>query len=57
MLYRSNGLIHLNIKGRGSCENVTLKVKGKNVSLVVINKKGRDIINKSSYGGIYKKVL
>lgn len=57
VLYRSNGLIHLNIKGRGSCENVTLKVKGKNVSLVVINKKGRDIINKSSYGGIYKKVL
>lgn len=57
VLYRSNGLIHLNIKSRGSCENVTLKVKGKNVSLVVINKKGRDIINKSSYGGIYKKVL
>lgn len=57
VLRRSNGLIHINVKGKGSYENVTLRVTGKKVSLVVINKKGRDIIDKSSHGGIYKKVL
>lgn len=55
---RSNGIINVNIylKEKQSIlyDNITLKVKGKKVTLLVNNKKGKNIVEKSSYGGIYK---
>lgn len=61
--YRRNGLIHVNVEWHSekyqstSYENVTVQVKGDKVSLVVIYPKGKSIIEKSSYGGRYKKAL
>jgi hypothetical protein len=55
IFYRENGIININVsENQTGYDNVTLKVKGKKVKLVVIYKKGKDIVQKSSYGGIYK---
>lgn len=55
---RSNGLIHINVlkkhKGGASYENVTLRVKGKSVSVVSAYAEKGTILEISSYGGIYK---
>ena len=54
---RKNGIININLykkdKYSVSYENVTLEKKGQNVDLVVHTKNGKDIVEKSSYGGIY----
>lgn len=57
--YRKNGIININVIEKGkdgweNYENVTLKVKGKKAALVEVDKKGTNIIEKSSYNGIYK---
>lgn len=54
---RKNGIININIykkdKYSVSYENVTLEKRGKIVDLVIHVKNGKDIVEKSSYGGIY----
>jgi len=57
---RSNGIIHINVvyrieKGNYSYDNVNLSVRKKKVSLLVTNRSGRGIVEKSSHGGIYRK--
>lgn len=58
---RGNGIININIHKSDSYsrynENINLKIKKKSVSLIVINKNGSNIVEKSSYGGIYKAKL
>lgn len=57
---RSNGIINVNLHKYDSMddlvynENITLRIKGKKVVLVVDNKKGKDIIQKSSQAGSYQ---
>ncbi len=57
---RSNGIINVNLHKYASSdelvynENITFRIKGKKVVLVVDNKKGKDIIQKSSQGGSYQ---
>ncbi len=49
--------IHINLRrmenGGTSYENVNLAVRGRNVSLMIANRLGSDIVEKSSHGGIY----
>ena len=56
--YRSNGIINMNLSIKsGGCtqyENITLKVTGKSVKLQVNDKTGKNIVDKSSYGGRYQ---
>lgn len=56
--FRKNGIININLYRKDkylvSYENVTLKKKGQKVDLVVHTKNGKDIVEKSSYGGIYR---
>lgn len=56
--YRTNGIINVNVSktksGWVNYDNVTFKVKGKKLKLVIHNKKGKNIVEKSTYGGIYK---
>lgn len=58
--YRSNSIIHINLrrmeKGGASYENVNLAVRGRKVSLMIANRSGNDIVEKSSHGGIYRRV-
>jgi hypothetical protein len=59
IFYRGNGIININVSEHQddygtNYDNVTLKVKGKKVKLVVVYKEGKDIVRKSSYGGIYE---
>lgn len=57
---RSNGIINVNLHKYDSRydlvhnENITLRIKGKKVALVVDNKKGKNIIQKSSQAGSYQ---
>lgn len=55
---RENGIININIhvktKSGKVCENVNLRKKGNKIKLIVYNPKGKDIVAKSSFGGIYK---
>lgn len=55
---RSNGIININVYTKSSgaimYDNVNLKVTGKKVKLLISYKKGKNIIEKSGYGGIYK---
>lgn len=58
--YRNNGIININVSrevtNRGTdYSNVTLMTHGKKVELVVVDSKGKNIVEKSGYGGIYKK--
>lgn len=61
IFYRKNGIINVNASkkdkkgGDIDYENFTLNVKGKKVSLRICNKKGKNILEKSSYNGIYKE--
>lgn len=56
--YRTNGIINVNVSktksGIVDYDNVTFKVKGKKLKLVIHNKKGKGIVEKSTYGGIYE---
>lgn len=56
--YRTNGIINVNVSktknGWVTYDNVTFKVKGKKLKLVIHNKKGKNIVEKSTYGGIYE---
>lgn len=56
--YRTNGIINVNVSKTKNAwvnyDNVTFKVKGKKLKLVIHNKKGKNIVEKSTYGGIYK---
>lgn len=59
--YRKNGIINVNVKmkrpkggGGTDYDNITFTVKGNKASLVIHDKKGKDILEKSGYGGIYK---
>lgn len=60
IFYRKNGIINVNVSkkdkkgGDIDYENFTLNVKGKKVSLRICNKKGKNILERSSYHGIYK---
>lgn len=55
--YRTNGIINVNVSktksGWVNYDNVTFKVKGKKLKLVIHNKNGKNIVEKSTYGGIY----
>lgn len=56
--YRKNGVINVNLIMEGEegwirYENITFNVKGSKISLKVNYKKGKNIIEKSSYGGRY----
>lgn len=55
--YRTNGIVNVNVSktksGWVTYDNVTFKVKGKKLKLVIHNKKGKNIVEKSTYGGIY----
>lgn len=56
--YRKNGVINVNLIMEGEeswirYENITFNVKGSKVSLKVNYKKGKNIVEKSSYGGRY----
>ena len=48
--------MNLSIKSGGCTqyENITLKVTGKSVKLQVNDKTGKNIVDKSSYGGRYQ---
>lgn len=56
--YRKNGIINVNLSIKSGemlqYENVTFIVRKKKVTLKVINKKGKNIVEKSSYGGRYR---
>lgn len=56
--YRKNGIINVNLSIKSGemlqYENVTFIVQKKKVKLKVINKKGKNIVEKSSYGGRYR---
>ena len=58
--YRKNGIININLykkdkkMGFINYNNVTLYVKGNKVVLQVHYSKGKNIIEKSGYGGVYK---
>ena len=58
--YRKNGIININVYkknkkwGDTDYNNVTLRVKGNKVALKFAYSKGKNIIEKSGYGGIYK---
>lgn len=58
--YRKNGIININVYkkdkkwGSTDYDNVTLYVKGNKVVLQVHYSKGKNIIEKSGYGGVYK---
>lgn len=60
--YRKNGIINVNVSKKNvgryeinyDYDNFTLDVKGKKVSLRIGNKKGKNILEKSGFGGIYK---
>lgn len=55
--YRTNGIVNVNVSktksGWVTYDNVTFKVKGKKLKLVIHNKNGKNIVEKSTYGGIY----
>lgn len=55
---RGNGIININIHSIShcgkTCENVNLRKKGNTVKLIAYNKEGKNIIEKSSFGGVYK---
>ncbi|MDO4943071.1 MAG: hypothetical protein Q4E73_09600 [Lachnospiraceae bacterium] len=55
---RSNGIININCSKKTEegvyYENVTLKLSGKTLKLVKIDKSGKNIVQQSSYGGSYK---
>lgn len=55
--YRTNGIVNVNVSktksGWVNYDNVTFKVKGKKLKLVIHNKNGKNIVEKSTYGGIY----
>lgn len=57
--YRKNGIININVYMKDgysvSYDNVTLKVNGNQVKLVIQDKSGNNIVAKSGYGGVYKK--
>lgn len=57
--YRQNGIININLTKRISSqtynENVTLKVKKNKVTLMVNYSSGNNIVEKSSYNGIYQE--
>lgn len=57
IFYRKNGVININLQKKNkystSYENITLFVRGRKVSLKVLHK-GSDLIERASYGGIYK---
>lgn len=57
--YRKNGIININVYVKDgysvNYDNVTLKVNGNQVKLVIHDKSGNNIVSKSGYGGIYKK--
>ena len=56
--YRSNGIINVNLSkksdGLMNYENITFKLKEKSVYLQVCCKTGKNIVEKSSYSGIYR---
>lgn len=60
IFYRKNGIINVNVsqkhkKGEDiDYENFNLNVNRKKVSLRICNKKGKNILERSSYHGIYK---
>lgn len=60
IFYRKNGIINVNVSKKDAkggdidYDNFTLNVKGKNVSLRICNKKGKNILEKSGFEGIYK---
>ncbi len=60
IFYRKNGIINVNVskKDRGgddvTYDNFSFNVKGKKVSLKICNKKGKNILEKSGFGGIYR---
>lgn len=60
IFYRKNGIINVNVSQKAAkssdidYDNFTLNVKGKKVSLRICNNKGKDVLEKSSFGGIYK---
>lgn len=56
---RDNGIVNINLHksdGEGNVENqnVNLRFKNNKVSVITNNKGGMDIVEKSSYGGVYK---
>lgn len=55
--YRKNGIINVNLSKAMQDgieqQNITFKVKGNKVSLQVNDKEGKNIVEKSSYGGRY----
>lgn len=60
IFFRKNGIINVNVSKKNvktgdiDYENFTLNVKGKKVSLRICNPKGKNILDKSSFGGIYQ---
>lgn len=54
LFYRKNGIINVNLLKGANRQNLTFKVKGKKVTLQVNDKNGKNIVRKSSYGGVYK---
>lgn len=60
IFYRENGIINVNVSKKDAksgdidYDNFTLNVKNKKVSLRICNKKGKDIIERSGFEGIYK---
>lgn len=61
IFYRENGIINVNVSNKNTkggdieYDNFTLNVKGKNVSLRICNRKGKNVLEKSGFEGIYKK--
>lgn len=62
IFYRKNGIININVYKKNKrwnytdYNNVTLSKKGKKVVLKIYDKKGKNIIEKSGFGGIYKSI-
>ena len=58
--YRENKVINVNVSKKVDAdntayENVNFDIKGKKLKLQINNKKGKNIVEKSSFNGVYKR--